>query len=313
MKPIQTTPLVIVDGILAKLECVNPTGSVKDRIAHYIIERSQELGLLKPGMRIVEATSGNTGIAMAYFGREFGYHVTIVMPEHMTEERKDMIRSLGAELILCSEKGSFAEAAAIRDDMAAKDPNVFNPDQFGNPLNTECHRLTTAQELIRDAGRKIDAFVAGVGTGGTLIGVAQALRELWPDTHVAALEPAEAAVMTGGEGGSHIIFGIGDGFIPAIAGDGAGGLHPIIDEVVVVSDRDALKAAKYLNVEHGLCVGISSGANYLGARELQKRFGTVATVFADGFQKYRSYGLGGCTEGRCEHDPRCKQTAAATN
>lgn len=299
----ERTPILDLDGILAKLECVHTCGSIKDRIADYILSKSEELGLLKPGMRIVEATSGNTGIAMAYYGRKRGYAVTIVMPEHMTEERKAVIRSLGAELILCSESGGFAEAAKIRDELAQQ-PGMFNPDQFGNPLNVECHRLTTGKELIEDAGRKIDAFVAGVGTGGTLIGIGEALREVNPEVHLAAVEPAEAAVMSGGQNSSHAIFGIGDGFIPQIASNGEGGLHPLIDEVIVVRSADAIAAAHQIREKHGLCVGISSGANFLAAQRLRERFETVATIFADGYIKYESYGLSSA-EAECPFRDRC--------
>jgi cysteine synthase A len=308
---IEPTPLVNVEGVLAKIEFVNPCGSIKDRIALYILKKSEELGLLRPGMRIVEATSGNTGIAMAYYGRALGYPVTIVMPEHMTEERKGIIKSLGADLILCSEAGSFAEAAAIRDTVAAASDRVFNPDQFSNPLNALCHQETTAQELISQAGVKIDAFVAGVGTGGTLMGVGQALRELWPDVRLAALEPAEAAVMTGGAAGSHYIFGIGDGFIPSLISDGQGGVNAMVDEVIVISSADALEAARMLGQDHGLCVGISSGANFLAAKQLQERFGTVATVFADGAVKYQSHGLGLCTDESCQFRARCEKAVVA--
>jgi cysteine synthase A len=299
------TPLIDVEGILVKLECVNATGSIKDRIAKYILERSQELGLLKSGQTIVEATSGNTGIAVAYIGRKLGHPVTIVMPENMTEERKDLIRSLGADLVLCSEKGSFTEAAQIRDRLAEEN-GWFNPDQFSNPLNVECHRLGTGAELISQAdGRRIDAFAAGIGTGGTLIGVGEALRAKWHDAYVAAVEPRESAIMTGGEPGSHLIFGIGDGFIPAIASDGKGGLHPMIDEVIVVSSQEALDAAHRLRERHGLCVGISSGANYLAAKRLQERFPIVATVFADGYGKYESHGLCASKPGQCAFESAC--------
>lgn len=298
------TPLVNVDGILVKLECVNPTGSVKDRIVKYILNRSKEFGLLAPGQRIIEATSGNTGIAMAFYGRGLGHPVTIVMPENMTEERKERIRSLGADLILCSTEGSFAEAAAIRDREAEAN-GWFNPDQFSNPLNVECHRVTTGRELLDQAGKRVDAFVAGVGTGGTLIGVGEALREAWPKAHVAAVEPTESAVMTGGTGGPHLIFGIGDGFIPAIASDGAGGLHPMIDEVVVISSADAVEAAQDLRMRHGYCVGISSGANFLAAKHLRERFETVATVFADGYSKYESHGLCASNPGECAFESFC--------
>ncbi len=305
---VEPTPLIDVDGILAKLECVNPTGSIKDRIALYILRKSEALGLLKPGMRIVEATSGNTGIAMAYYGRKLGYSVTIIMPEHMTDERKKIIKSLGADLILCSQEGSFAEAASIRDSMAAADSNLFSTDQFSNPLNVECHKLTTGQELINQAGLKIDAFVAGVGTGGTLIGIGQALKERWPDAHIAAVEPTESAVMAGGPGGPHIIFGIGDGFIPDIASDGKGGVNPLVDEVIAISSQDALEAAEDLGVRHKLCVGISSGANFLAAKRLQKRFPIVATVFADGALKYQSHGLDLRARETCLFAEQCRRS-----
>jgi cysteine synthase A len=288
------TPLVEVSGVWAKLECCNPTGSIKDRIARYIIEESERLGLLKPGMRIVEATSGNTGIALSAVAREKGYPITIVMPENMTEERKTLLRGLGCELILCSERGSFAEAASIRDELA-KESGYFNPDQFSNPLNVNCHYHHTAEELLlqlkQQGIRDLGAFVAGVGTGGTLVGVGKRLKESFPNMKIVAVEPKESAVMTGGSAGSHFINGIGDGFIPAIAGNSKGGLHPLIDEVAVVSSQDALEAAKTLAHEHALCVGVSAGANYLAALSLQSDCGPVGTVFADSYTKYRSLGL----------------------
>lgn len=301
------TPLVEVEGILAKLECTNPCGSIKDRIARFILERSLERGLLRPGQRIVEATSGNTGIALAYFARQLGHEVTVVMPENMTEERKEIMRRLGAELILCSKEGSFAEAAAIRDRLALE-RGWFNPDQFSNPLNVECHEETTGAELVEQAqalGRTIDAFVAGIGTGGTLIGVGRRLRRTFPHVRIVAVEPDESAVMSGGPAGQHDIFGIGDGFIPAIAGDGAGGLHSLIDEVIRIPGEAAKAEAQRISAEHGFCVGISSGANLLAAKQLAARGGTVATVFADSYAKYASHGLRHCTPGACpyEHTP----------
>lgn len=303
---IGNTPIWEHDGIIAKIECVNTLGSVKDRIAHYILVRSKELGLLHEGQPIIEATSGNTGIAVAYVGRKLGHPVTIVMPENMTEERKNRIRGLGADLILCSEEGSFAEAAEIRDRLA-KEKGWFNPDQFSNPLNVECHELTTGAELIaQTSGREIDAFVAGIGTGGTLIGVGRALRQQFPDIHLAAVEPTESAVMSGGEHSSHSIFGIGDGFIPPIAGDGAGGIHNLVNEVVVISSEEALNNAHELRCDFGLCVGISSGANYAAAKRLRERFATVATLFADGYEKYVSHGLQHCDEETpCPFSDRC--------
>ena len=304
LPPVGETPLVEVDGIWAKLECVNPCGSIKDRVGRYVLEESRRLGLLAPGQRIVEATSGNTGIALAYFGALLGHPVTIVMPENMTEERKAILRALGAELLLVSAEGSFAEAAAVRDRLASE-RGWFNPDQFSNPLNAECHERTTGAELVRQLrGRPLDAFVAGVGTGGTLVGVGRALRSVYPRVRLLAVEPEESAVMSGGAAGEHGISGIGDGFVPALASDGGGRLHPLIDEVIRVSTDDAEAAARDLAGRHGFCVGISSGANFVAASALAARGLAVATVFADGFTKYRSRGLVACEAGRCpfEHE-----------
>ena len=303
------TPLIDIDGIFVKLECVNPSGSIKDRVARHIIERSLELGLLRPGQPIVEATSGNTGIALSHIGRKLGHQVTIVMPENMTEERKRIIRSNGADLVMCSAEGSFAEAAEIRDGLSRKN-GWFNPDQFSNPLNVECHELGTGRELIcQMKGRHLGALVAGVGTGGTLIGVEAALAKHQKSCHVVAVEPLESPVMSGGKPGRHTIFGIGDGFIPAIASDGHGGVHPAIAEVIVIASEDARIAAEDLREKHGLCVGISSGANYLAAKQLRERFETVATVFSDGYQKYRSHGLCASEPGRCVFQAVCNSNA----
>jgi cysteine synthase A len=298
------TPMVEVARIFAKLECVNPTGSIKDRIAAYILDESILRGDLRPGMRIVEATSGNTGIALAAYGRKLGYPVTIVMPEHMTDERKALIAGYGAELILVSEQGSFQEAVTVRDELASS-PDVFTTDQFAHPLNVECHERTTGQEILAALrGRRPDAFVAGVGTGGTLIGVGQALRAAFPEVRIVAVEPSESAVMTGGVSGSHGIYGIGDGFIPPIASDGAGGLHPMIDGVAVVSTHEAVEAAHELREEFDLCCGVSSGANLVAARRLAETFETVVTIFPDGYAKYGAQGLFKC-RGGCAFESLC--------
>lgn len=308
------TPLTRIDGVWAKLECPNPCGSIKDRIAAFILLEARRRGDLQPGQAIVEATSGNTGIALAYYAHLLGHPITIVMPEHMTEERKAIIRRLGATLVLCSKEGSFAEAAAIRDRIAAE-TGAYNPDQFSNQLNVACHRATTGPEIVRDMAADFPrpvAFVAGVGTGGTLIGVGTALREAWGEVWVVAVEPAEAAVMTGGPNGPHGIYGIGDGFVPALASDGQEGLHPLIEEVVVVSTADALAAAQALSDNHGLCVGVSSGANYVAAHRLAGRFPTVVTIFADGHHKYHSAGLDAPREVVCPFAPRCEGNVLET-
>jgi len=297
------TPLVHVGGIYAKLECANPCGSIKDRIAKYIIDKSEKRGLLKPGMRIIEATSGNTGIALSYFAAQKGYPITIVMPENMTDERKAILKELNAEVILCS-AGNFAEAAAIRDKMA-KNPEFFNPDQFSNPLNVECHYKTTGQEIlkqIKNFTSRVDAFVAGVGTGGSLMGVTQALKEVHSELVVAAVEPTESAVMSGGKAGMHGIQGIGDGFIPPIVQCNSTDLSDVIDEVISVSTRDAVQAANDIQKTFGYCIGISSGANFLAAKKLAERFENVVTIFPDGYSKYQSHGLSYCGKGRCPYE-----------
>ncbi|RMD85265.1 MAG: cysteine synthase family protein [Candidatus Dadabacteria bacterium] len=304
---IGNTDIVNVEGIYAKLECSNPCGSIKDRIAYYILTKSQKIGILKKGMTIVEASSGNTGIAISYYGRKMGFPVTIVMPENMTEERKEIIRANGANLILCSKEGSFAEAAKIRDEMASS-PDFFSTDQFSNPLNVECHKLTTGQEIILQMqGKRIDAFVAGVGTGGTLIGVGSALKEHFPNIRIVAVEPAESAVMSGKEPAPHGIPGIGDGFIPDIVSDGKGGITPLIDEIITIRSKDAQEAAQMIASEYGLCVGISSGANFLAALTLKARGLQTVTVFPDGFNRYKSLGLSKCKSPACSVKYDCNE------
>jgi len=296
------TPLIEVDGINAKLECFNPTGSIKGRIAEFIIKKSEELGILKPGMTIVEATSGNTGIALCYYAGKKGYNTRIVMPSNMSDERKKILRSLGADLELCS-PGDFKEAKRIRDKIA-EDDNYFNPDQFSNPLNVECHYKTTGQEIIkqmRNKGKTIDAFVAGVGTGGTLIGVAKALKEVNPYVEIIAVEPYESAVMSGGKPGSHEIQGIGDGSASNLANN-ENGLHQLITDVIRVKSKNAKESAKYLSQKHGFCVGVSSGCNYLASRIMLPSFSNIVTVFPDGFRKYESFGLRHCEAGRCPYE-----------
>ena len=302
------TPMVRVDGIYAKLECVNPTGSIKDRMVKFIIDESEKRGLLKKGMVIVEATSGNTGIALAYFGRQKGYQVKIIMPDNMTEERKELIRGLGAELILSPAKQGFLQALWIRDNMV-REGNCFTTDQFSNDLNTECHYQTTGQEMVRqldDESVSPRAFVAGVGTGGTLMGIARALREVNPNVFVAAVEPVESAVMSGGEPGPHDISGIGDGFVPALVKDEEGTLSPLIEEVIQVRSDEAIAQSKRLAKDFGFCVGVSSGANFLAAKRLKSRFENVVTVFPDSFTRYESLGLG--PSGRCGfHGSACRR------
>ncbi len=305
------TPLVKLDGIYAKLECCNPTGSIKDRMVKFTIDESEKRGLLRKGMTIVEATSGNTGIALSYYAKQKGYDAVIIMPDSVTEERKEFVRRFGARLILCSSEGSFSEAVRIRDELA-KDRHYFSTDQFSNQLNVECHFWTTGGETIKQLRKRsvvADAFVAGVGTGGTLIGVAKALREVNPNIHIAAVEPAESPVMSGGAAGPHGIPGIGDGFIPAIVKSENGGLNPLIEELVCIRSTDAMDASVSIAKRHGYCVGVSSGANYLAAKELSRNYESVVTVFPDGFTRYLSMGLS--PSGRCSYNSQaCRKSGA---
>jgi cysteine synthase A len=306
------TPLVEIDGVYAKLECVNPTGSIKDRMAKFIIDESEKQGILKKGMTIVEATSGNTGIALSYYAKQKGYDIIIIMPENMTEERKNLIRNFGAKLVLCSSQGSFQEAIRIRDEIAANG-RYFSTSQFSNRLNVECHFRTTGKEIIRQLemiSLTPDAFVAGVGTGGTLMGVGKALREVNQDVRIIAVEPAESPVLSGGIAGLHGIAGIGDGFIPDIVKGNKEGLDPLINEVVRVKSSDAREASMYIAKSHGYCVGVSSGANFLVAKELLRSLDTVVTILPDGFNRYVSVGLG--PSGKCKYDDACRITDAAS-
>ena len=291
---IGNTPLIMVDGIYAKLECVNPTGSIKDRMVKYIIDENERLGLLKKGMTVIEATSGNSGISLSYYARLKGYDVVVVMPESMTDERKNLIRGLGAKLILSSSEGSFSEAVRIRDELS-KDGGYFNTNQFSNYQNVECHYRTTGKEIINQLWALSlvpDAFVAGVGTGGTLMGVGKAFRGVNPEVRIVAVEPEESAVMSRGKPGPHEIQGIGDGFVPDIVKGKDDELDPLIDEVVHVKSEDAKDASKLIAEKHGYCVGVSSGANFLAAKELSHTHDTVVTVFPDAFNRYLSMGLG---------------------
>jgi cysteine synthase A len=270
------------------LEFANPGGSVKDRVALYLIRAAVQRGDLLPDDTIVEATSGNAGIAFAWVGRALGYRVRIYMPEHMSVERRRAIEALGAELELTPRAGGFEEPIARRDAWRGV-PGAWVPDQFSNPDNATCHRLHTAARLLeglREAGvERLDAFVAGTGTGGTLMGVGRALRETWPQVRRVAVEPAESAVMSGGPPGEHGIQGIGDGFVPPLVDPAQ------IDDVVVVSTQEAHEESRRILREHGRCVGRSAGANFLAARRLAAQGLVVATLWPDGSERYGSFGL----------------------
>jgi len=285
---IGNTPLVRLKGerIFAKAEFLNPGGSIKDRVALAMLEGAERDGRLRPGCTIVEPTSGNTGIGVALVGRLKGYRVRIVMPEGMSEERKKLVRALGAELILTPDSEGIAGAIARVRQMAAEEPDIYVPQQFENPDNPRVHYEETARELWRQMGGDIAAFVAGVGSGGTLQGVGKFLKEHRPETKLVAVEPKNASALLGHEPGLHQIQGIGDGFVPAILD------VSLIDEVIEVSDEDAIATTRELGREFGLLVGISSGANVWAARQLARRIsGNITTVLPDRAERYFSTAL----------------------
>jgi cysteine synthase len=279
--------------IYAKSEHYNLTGSIKDRMALYILEQSYATGKIKPGNVIVEATSGNTGIAFAAIGKALGHQVRIIMPNWLSKERIDIINSLGAEVILISkEEGGFLGSIALSEKMAKEDSNIFLPQQFRNQYNALAHTNTTGPEIweqLHSINKKPDMFVAGVGTGGTVMGVKDFLKKMDPSIKVHPLEPEESPTLTTGHKvGSHRIQGISDEFIPAIVS-----LNEL-DEVIQASDGDSILMAQKLAHQLGLAVGISSGSNFLGAVKLQNKYGadkTVVTIFSDSNKKYLSTDL----------------------
>jgi cysteine synthase A len=308
LSEIGQTSMIVADGVYVKLECANPGGSVKDRIAKFMLEEAAARGDLHPGDTIVEATSGNTGIALAWVARSLGHPVIIFMPEHMSVERRRMLEKLGAEVRITPKEIGFEGAIQLRDAYRGRQ-RYYVPDQFGNPDNARCHETTTAAEMLQQLNEhgcaRLDAFVAGVGTGGTLMGVGRALRRCLPDVRVVAVEPAESNVMSGGQPGDHDIMGIGDGFVPDLVDLQA------VDEVVCVSSREARAAADRIRSELGYCVGMSSGANMVAALQLVERGMTVATVWPDSADRYASLGLCGqaAIEVRCPRRHLCRVRA----
>ena len=277
------TPLIkLGDRLYAKFETYNPSGSIKDRIGYYILKKAEERGDLQPGDTIVEATSGNTGIAVSMFGANKGYPVIIIMPSNMSEERKQMMRMFGADVIEV-DAGDFDGAIGLRDKIC-KDDGYFNFNQFHNPDNIECHYETTGAEILEQTKElSVSAFLDGTGTGGTLMGVSARLKERHPSIKTLAIEPAESPVMSGGEQGLHGIQGIGDGSKFLVDLDR-------VDEVLLVKTDDAIKRMKQLH-KRGLLVGISSGANVLASErwiEQNNPDGIVVTILCDRGERYLS-------------------------
>ncbi len=270
---IGSTPLVRLNriaedadaDIFAKLEFFNPLGSVKDRTAKAMIDAAEAQGRIEPDTLIVEPTSGNTGIALAFLCAVRGYRLCLTMPETMSAERRKLLRHLGAELVLTPGAEGMKGAIAAAERMVAENPKAFMPDQFRNPANPRIHRKTTAEEIWRDTDGKVDIFVAGVGTGGTITGVSQCLKSRKPEFRAVAVEPEDSPVLSGGKPGPHKIQGIGAGFIPEV-------LDPsVVDEVVQVSNAEAFETARKLANTEGILCGISSGAAVAAALRVAKR------------------------------------------
>ena len=291
------TPLVKYHGglndetaqIYAKMEFFNPTSSIKDRIAVGMIEAAEKEGKLRPGSLIIEPTSGNTGLGLAMAAAAKGYKLIITMPESMSQERRDLLRHLGAEIVLTPAIEGMGGAIEKAGELLSEYDNAFMPQQFKNPANVQVHYETTGPEIWDELEGKVDIFVAGVGTGGTLTGVGHFLKEKNPKVKLVAVEPESSAVLSGRESGKHGIQGIGAGFVPDIFEIG------LIDEIIVVSDDDAIKYAKQASHEEGILCGISSGAAACAAVILAKREEnkgkTIVTVFPDTAERYLSTAL----------------------
>ena len=287
------TPLVSLkettgNSIYAKAEFLNLGGSIKDRVAKNMIQEAEKEGKLRKGMTIVEPTSGNTGIGLALCGVRMGYKVIIVMPENMSEERKAIIKALGAELVLTPAHLSLDGCVQEASRIVSQSDEYFMPQQFENMHNPEIHYLTTGPELWEQLDGKVDIFVSGLGSGGTLQGTSQFLKEKNPDLIVTAVEPKNVSALLGDEPGLHQIQGIGDGFVPAVLDTS------LIDEIVTVSDEDAINTTRELAKVQGLLCGTSSGANVWAAMQMAAKYGkdkVIATVLPDRMERYFSTSL----------------------
>jgi cysteine synthase A len=273
-------------GVFAKLESFNPGGSVKDRIGVAMIEAAERQGLIEPGRTtVVEATSGNTGIALAFVCAAKGYDLVLTLPQGMSREREGLLRLYGARVEITESLGGMTEAVAAAQRLATRD-DVFLPDQFSNPANPDVHRRTTGPELFEALDGQIDVFVAGVGTGGTITGVGELLKQRRPECRLVAVEPEDSAVLSGGRPGPHKIQGIGAGFIPAVLN------RDLIDEVIAVSDENAIQTARALARKEGILAGISAGAATWAALEVARRpestGARIVTVLPDSGERYVS-------------------------
>ncbi len=272
-------------NIFAKLEVFNPGGSVKDRISLNMIEQAEKSGILKEGSTIIEATSGNTGIGLAMVGAARGYKVVLVMPDSMSVERIHILKSYGAKLVLTPADEGMRGAVEKARQLIGQTEGAFMPSQFTNPDNPSTHRKTTAKEILNDTEGEIDAFVAGVGTGGTLTGVAEVLKKHNSQIHIVAVEPESSPVLSGGDAGAHLIQGIGAGFVPEVLN------RAIIDEIIKVSDQNAFDTSRQVCKLEGINAGISGGAALWGALQVAKRLGegkNIVVIFPDSGERYLS-------------------------
>lgn len=271
--------------VYVKLEGFNPAGSIKDRPGLYMIEKAEEMGLLQPGSIILEATSGNTGIGLAMAASLKGYPIVIVMPENMSEERKKILRAYGAELVLTPAAEGMPGAVKRASSMAESDSRYYLVKQFENPANAECHEVTTAREILQQMGKNLDALVCGVGSGGTITGIARVLKQEIPAIKIVAVEPANSAVLSGNLAGPHKIQGIGAGFIPLVLN------LELVDNIIAVTDEDAIETCHQLARQEALLLGISSGAAIFAALQLADKMGKGKKILAiapDSADKYIS-------------------------